>query len=138
DPHEHRTLDVIIHCLLGEPYNINDEPNVMVLPVLDRDAIEMGLPRHLEGTGRGARNHPDYSREVYKQVYCKLEPKYVALCTAIKTQKHRRKGEAPVVRPVLEAISRTTYEAILSQTATHRSAGTTNVTLDSIATTLFR
>src|SRR5690606_15019673 len=28
DPNQHRMLDVMTHGLLGEPYNINDEPNV--------------------------------------------------------------------------------------------------------------
>ncbi|MCA9708067.1 MAG: hypothetical protein KDK70_19605, partial [Myxococcales bacterium] len=51
EPREQRAFDVMVHGLLGEPYNLNDEPNVMVLPILDADAVAMGLPRHLLGTG---------------------------------------------------------------------------------------
>lgn len=137
DPHEHRMFDVMIHGLLDEAYNINAEPNVMILPTLDRDAVAMGLPRHLEGTGGGTADHPRYSRVVRMKVASKLDPKYTALATAMKTRKHQGKDEAPAVRRVLEAIAVTTYEAILSQTAAHRGEGARNVTLDSIARALY-
>lgn len=137
DPHEHRMLDVMIHGLLDEGYNINAEPNVMILPTLDQDAIAMGLPRHLEGTGGGTADHPRYSDAVRRQVVRKLKPQYKALVTAMKSRKHQGKDEAPAVRPVLEAVSHTTYEAIIARTSAHRHRGAANVTLDSIARVLY-
>ena len=137
EPHEHRTFDVMIHGLLGEEYNLNGEPNVMMLPVRNDDAIAMGLPRHLQGSGTGTVDHPKYNRAVHKQVWTELKPKYKAMVTAIKARKHQGRDEAPAVRPVLEAISQVTYDAIIAQAAAHREAGATDVTLDSIARTLF-
>lgn len=137
DPHEHRMFDVMIHGLLDEQYNVNAEPNVMILPTLDRDAVVMGLPRHLEGTGGGTADHPRYSRTVRVQVLGKLKPMYVSLAAVMKSRRHQGKDEAPAVRPVLEAISHATYEGIIAQTAAHRGRGATSITLDSIARTLY-
>ena len=137
DPHEHRMLDVMIHGLLDEEYNLNSDPNVMILPTLDRDAVAMNLPRHLEGTGGGTADHPKYSQAVRKQVVRKLRPRYTALMTAMKARRHQGKDEAPAVRPVLEAIATVTYEAILSKAAACHRGGATNVTLDSIARSLY-
>ena len=137
EPHEHRMFDVMIHGLLDEAYNVNAEPNVMILPTLDRDAVAVGLPRHLEGSGGGTADHPRYSRAVQVQVLGKLKPMYATLAAVMKSRKHQGKDEGPAVRPVLEAISNTTYEAILARAAADRGSGATNLTLDSISRTLY-
>lgn len=138
EPREQRAFNVMVNGLLGEPYNINDEPNVMILPIRDDDAVAMGLPRHLLGTGRRTADHPDYSREVKRELGKRISPRYRALITAIKTKKHPRRAKPPVLRPVLEALSIETYEEILSKTEARRNAGATNLCLDSIAFILYR
>jgi len=129
DPRHARTLTVMIHGLLGEPYNINDEPNVMALPVLDEDADAMGLPRHL--------GHDQYNEAVRREMIKRVKPRYDALIAAIKAKKHARREKAPEVRAVLEALSVETYERILSKTAARREQGL-DVTLNDIAPVLYR
>ncbi|MEM9456551.1 MAG: hypothetical protein AAGF11_20405 [Myxococcota bacterium] len=136
-PHEGRAFDVMVHGLLDEPYNLNHEPNVMMLPVEDDDAVAMGLPRHLEGSGPGAVDHPVYNIEVKKMTIKRLAPAYEALMVAIKTAKHQREDEVPAVRHVLDGVSSLTYDEILSKTALYRMVGGTKVSLDKIAPILF-
>ncbi|MCA9706820.1 MAG: AHH domain-containing protein [Myxococcales bacterium] len=138
EPRHAQAEDVIRHGLLEEPYNINDEPNVMMLPVLDADAVAMGLPRHMLGTGRGTADHPDYREAVRRELIKRVEPRYRALIQAIKRKKHPRRPKAPVLRAVLEALSIETYEEILGKTAARREAGATDLCLDSIAFLLYR
>lgn len=135
---EPQAFEVMIDGLLDEPYNLNDEPNVMVLPLLDADAVAMGLPRHLLGIGGTIARHSNYSDAVKRELDKRVGPRYRALITAIKTKKHPRPAKAPVLRPVLEALSAETYEEILSKTAVLRDAGTTEICLDSIAVLLYR
>jgi len=130
DPRHRRALTVMIHGLLGEPYNINDEPNVLALPILDADADAMGLPRHLA--------HGKYNEAVRREMVKRVEPQYRSLISAIKAKEHPRREKAPAVRPVLEALSIETYEAILSKTSARREAGRRDVTLDDIAPVLYR
>lgn len=138
EPHHQRAFNVMVNNLLGEPYNLNDEPNVMVLPIRDADAVAMGLPRHLLGTGNQTADHPDYSRAVKRELGKRVRPRYRALIAAIKTKKHPRRARTPVLRPVLEALSNETYEEVLSKTVVRRGSGATDVCLDSIAFLLYR
>ncbi len=136
-PNENIMFDVMVQGLLGEPYNLNDEPNMMMLPMRNDDAILMALPRHLSGSGTGCFDHPDYSLAVRGQVKGKLNPKYQNLATAIKTNKHQKKESAPACRKALEGISNATYNAILSKAAADHAAGVADVTLDSLGPNLF-
>lgn len=138
EPRHQRAFNVMVNGLLSEPYNLNDEPNVMVLPIRDVDAIAMGLPRHLLGTGRRTADHPDYSNAVKRELGKRVRPRYRALIAAIKAKGHPQRGKAPVLRPVLETLSVETYEEILGKTAARRDAGATNVCLDAIAFILYR
>lgn len=137
EPDENRMFDVMVQGLLIEKYNLNDEPNMIMLPLRDAEAVAMELPRHLDGSGAGAKNHPDYNLAVAGQVKNKLEPKYQALATSIKTAKHKDGDSAPAVRQVLEGISKKTYDAIITKAADAHKAGATNVSLDSISSSLF-
>ena len=105
---------VIVNELLGEKYNLNDEPNMIMLPNEEEDAARMGLPRHLKGTGKGARDHPDYSNEVFEHTKGKVVPKSKDLAAAIKAEKHQEKEKAPAVKETLNGISDTTYKRIVA------------------------
>lgn len=55
---------------LGE-YNLNDEQNMMILPMGKMVADALGLPRHLNGAEGGERqffDHPDYNQRVLDQL----------------------------------------------------------------------
>lgn len=137
-PSDAEMFDVMVDGLLGEPYNLNDEPNMIMLPTRDSDAITMGLPRHLEGSGAGTRDHPKYSTAVYAQVGIRLAPHYDGLAASMKAKTHQDKENVPAVKSILVGISNATYEAIISLAAVARVAGEADVTLDSIASRLFR
>jgi hypothetical protein len=111
---------------------------MITLPNEEPDAARMGLPRHLEGTGTGAVDHPDYSDEVFTHTKGKIAPKYDALGTAFAARRHQKKEKAPAIRGDLEGISNTTYDQIIALAKAARAAGQVNVTLDSIASGLFK
>ncbi|MCH9684677.1 MAG: AHH domain-containing protein [Deltaproteobacteria bacterium] len=136
-PNEPTMFEVMVEGLLKEPYNLNDEPNMIMLPVRNDDAIDMGLPRHLEGSGVGTRDHPVYSDAVWAQTQGKLEPKYQALASAIANNKHQEDEDPPAVRSVLEGISNATYNAILAQAKLEYAAGSTDVSLDTVGPNMF-
>ncbi|MCX4242251.1 hypothetical protein [Paraliomyxa miuraensis] len=138
EPNENRMFEVMVQGLLGEEYNLNDEPNMIMLPLQDPDAVAMALPRHLDGSGAGAMNHPDYSLAVEGEVKTKLEPKYQSLASAIKANKHQGDDKAPACRKTLEGISNRTYDAIISKAAAAHAAGQADVTLDSIGPSLYQ
>jgi hypothetical protein len=60
-----RIADLIrIGLLMGE-YNLNDEKNMMILPMGAAVADALGIPRHLHGDQGVTRfSHPDYDAEV--------------------------------------------------------------------------
>lgn len=136
-PNHNHMFKIIVNALLAEPYNLNDEPNMIMLPNDEEDAARMGLPRHLKGTGKGARDHPDYSDAVFEHVNGKIVPKYESLAAAVKAQKHQKEEKAPAIKNDLVDISNATYNQIISLAGAARAAGQTDVTLDSISSSLF-
>jgi hypothetical protein len=63
---EDKTIQELIRILLlkGE-YNLNDQRNMMILPMGAEVADAMGLPRHLHGDAGVTRfSHPDYDARV--------------------------------------------------------------------------
>lgn len=136
-PNENRMFDVMVQGLLIEKYNLNDEPNMIALPLNNDDAVAMELPRHLDGSGAGTRDHPDYSLAVAGQTKGLLEPEYQSLATAVKTAKHKDEDSAPAVGDILEGVSDDTYEAIIAAAAAAHQAGAADVTLDSISSSLY-
>lgn len=138
EPRADQAFIVMKDGLYDEPYNINDGPNVLVLPIRNADAEAMGLPRHLLGSGSGSCSHPDYSKAVQQELGKRVTPHYQGLIAAIRSRKHREDEEVPAVRPVLETLSEETYEEILSKTVTYRESGGDDVCLDDIAPLLYR
>jgi hypothetical protein len=138
DPNQSTMFSFIVSSLLGEEYNHNEKPNMIMLPNEEEDAARMGLPRHLEGTGAGARDHPDYSDEVFTHTKGKIVPKYDALGSAFAARRHQKKEKAPAIRTDLEGISNTTYDQIIALAQAARAAGQVEVTLDSISSGLFK
>jgi hypothetical protein len=137
-PNSAEMFDFIVDALLQEKYNLNDKPNVITLPLEDEQAQVMQLPRHLEGTGAGARNHPDYNLAVYNEVTARLVPQYAGLGTAYAARKHNPDEKAPNVRKPLENISEATYNQIIALGQAAAKAGVVDVSLDSISSALFR
>lgn len=136
-PNDAHMFKVIVNELLAEKYNLNDEPNMIMLPNEEEDAARMGLPRHLKGTGEGARDHPDYSDEVFTHTKGRVVPMYSNLAAAIKAEKHQKEEKAPAVKDVLNGISDATYKQIVALAKAARARGETEVTLDSISSALF-
>lgn len=130
-----KVFDIMVQALLTEKYNLNGQPNMIMLPVLESDGVAMKLPAHLSGKKR---DHPAYSRKVKGVVKWKLRPVYKALIDAVKAEKHSEKDKAPAARSILEEIANTTYDAIINRAAAARDANEADVTLDSIAATLYK
>ena len=130
-------FQVIVTGALAEPYNLNDRENMIMLPTQESEAEEMGLPRHLEGSGVGARNHPKYSAAVYTQTLGEVVPLYEGLASALKDRKHKADDSVPAIKGILEGISEATYNAIIAVAGEERIAGALDVTLDSIASKLY-
>jgi len=137
DPNHAEMFKFIVDSLLGEKYNLNDEPNMIILPLEEKDASRMKLPRHLEGTGEGAVDHPKYSAEVFDYVTGKIVEKYENLAKAFKAKKHQEEEQAPNVKDDLNQISDTTYNQIISVAQEAWDSGETEVTLDYISSFLF-
>ena len=73
---------------MGE-YNLNDESNMMILPMGAAVANALRLPRHLNGDQGGARqffNHPDYNARI-KGLISPVIDRYKAL-TKRQEEKH--------------------------------------------------
>lgn len=129
---EHAAMfDAMIVFLLEEEYNLNDQTNMLMLPLDHRDAERLGLPEHLEGS---AWNHPAYNKAVKSQVKLKLDPVYDALAGDMRLKKHETKWTRPAARRILESISNATYDAILARTRAAKAPSC----LDSIASLLYK
>lgn len=135
EDHWERAFDVMIQGLLEEQYNLNDVPNMIMLPVDEADGAAMGLPAHLSARKR---DHPAYSKQVRKVVHAVLQMHYEDLVAAIKAAKHAEEDRPPAVKAVLEEISNITYEQILLKAAASRAAGQADVTLDSLTDGLYK
>lgn len=132
---EPRMFHVMIESLLKEKYNLNDMHNMIMLPIDEQDGADMNLPAHLEG---GKFDHPAYSKKVKSTTKATLRSKYTELAKAIKNRKHNAKDKVPAVRALLEDISNTTYDAIITKAAAARNRGAADVTLDSLARQLYK
>jgi hypothetical protein len=131
DKAEERTgemFNLVVGGMLKEPYNHNDQPNMVVLPTVSRESRQLGLPMHLEGKQR---NHPEYSKVVAMQVKAEVPPKYNSLASQLNSQKHEGELAPVAVRPTLVAISKATYAALMGIARAQRGA---NQTLDDMAT----
>lgn len=111
-PNEGKMQELIVGGLLEEPYNNNDKPNMIVLPMLFPDSDKLGLPTHLEkGAGK---NHPDYSRGVLTNLNLRFGRAYTSLATDVAAQKHVGKTDMPAMRASLVSLSNSVYEAIIA------------------------
>ena len=128
-PNSGKMLNLVIGILLEEPYNLNDQCNMIVLPNKIKDSIRLGLPKHLK---EKYRSHTDYQNQVAKFVYAKFPPEFKSLAATVKTEDHSKEQEDPKVRAILEGISKATYEAILAVGAATATRGD-DVTLDSVS-----
>lgn len=129
-PRQVRCFNCMVTFALIEEYNINDEPNMVMLPVLVSDSDRLGLPRHLEG---GLRNHPDYNDVIKAQVSAKLSGIYAGMVSNLQAKKHINKINEPSVKGALNGISEATYGQILSIGAANKAAGGSVGSLDEIA-----
>ena len=108
---EGKMLDETIRTLLDEPYNLNHQVNMIVLPTGVSYAKVLGLPLHTKG---GQASHPDYQRQIEMLVHPKFPPKFNGLVSAVMKEKHPEEEERPQVRAWLESNSKAVYEAIIS------------------------
>lgn len=120
-PNEGRMKDLVIGGLLSEPYNNNDQPNMIVLPTRLQDSQALGLPLHTDGQP----DHPDYRSTAAKQLKGKFQSAYRSLAAAVAAEVHPKDQNVPTMGPTLVAISRQNYEAIIALAMTRASAGQT-------------
>lgn len=120
-PNEGRMRDLVVGGMLTEPYNNNDQANMIVLPTKRRDSLRLGLPIHTDGTA----DHPDYRRTMAKQLKGKMRALYRSLASAVAAEDHPKDQTVPAARPVLVPISKQTYEAIIAMAVSKRTAGNT-------------
>jgi hypothetical protein len=131
-PRSGEMKDLVIVGLLEEAYNHNDRPNMITLPLRTKESELLGLPKHLEDK---ALNHPVYSEKVAKFVSAKVPPKYSALASDVKAEKHLSGKTAPEVGAELRSISTTVYSAIISLA---KASKTADKTLDEAAAAIAR
>ena len=127
-PNAVRMENLIVSGMLGEPYNVNDQPNMIVLPTEPDPADILGLPIHLEGS----RDHPVYSTKIKRFVNSTFNAKYKSLASQVAAESHDETKEhtAPAIRSDLETISNTMYEAIIALAMTRSRVGES---LDSVS-----
>lgn len=115
-------FNLVIGGFLTEPYNHNDRPNMITLPMRVKESKALGLPVHL---AKKARNHPVYSAKIAQQVKAEIPPMYDDLAKEFNSKKHKKKLEPVQVKDALVAISKATYAAIISLAKANRTAGKT-------------
>lgn len=118
-PNEGRMKDLVVGGLLTEPYNNNDQPNMIVLPTRLRDSQILGLPIHTDGQA----DHPDYRTTAGKQIKGKFQSAYRSLAAAVAAEVHPKDQKVPTLGPALVAISRQNYEAMIAMAMSRASAG---------------
>lgn len=130
EPNADAMFEAAIVFLLEEKYNLNDEKNMIMLPLEHKVAVTLGLPEHLKG---GAWDHPQYSAMVKSRLKLKLDPVYKSLADATRKRKHPKKFTKPAVRKILETISDNVYRWIIAKTkAVRQGQPTSAACLDSI------
>ncbi|HWB81320.1 MAG TPA: hypothetical protein VG755_40435 [Nannocystaceae bacterium] len=131
-PNQERMRNIVIGGLLGEPYNNNDRPNMIVLPLLLEDSEVLGLPIHTDGQA----DHPDYRRSVETQLKARFQSGYTSLASQVAALKHDDDDpDPPPMKPTLEPLSKATYEAIIGMAVSKRAA---KKSLDMIRAQLMR
>jgi hypothetical protein len=110
-PNGSRMFDLVIGAILEEPYNINAQVNMILLPTEQEIAMELGLPEHCEGNQR---QHKKYQTMASKKVKAKFVKKYRSLADAVAAEQHPKEQKVPDIRSMMEAISKALYEAIIA------------------------
>lgn len=112
-PNFTRMENLIVGGLIDERYNINDQPNMIVLPTQLKPAEILHLPIHLE---EKKWNHPAYSRKVKAPVEAKFKEKFQSLASQVAAESHDETKEhtTPPMATSLEGISNAMYKAIIS------------------------
>ncbi|RKG84532.1 AHH domain-containing protein [Corallococcus terminator] len=114
-----RVTDMIVQGLLKASYNLNDKPNMIILPMDRTVARALGLPRHLLGDemeiheefqGRRTADHPDYSRRVRFMIRPVIN-QYKRLAKQKLDEAHPEPPDA-LAKEQLVRISETVYRAI--------------------------
>lgn len=118
-PNEGRMQDLVIGGLLSEPYNNNDQPNMIVLPTSLPDSQVLGLPVHTDGQP----DHKPYRRTVERQIKGRFQSAYRSLAAAVAAEVHPKDQKVPTMGPTLVAISRQNYEAIIAVAMSRAAAG---------------
>jgi hypothetical protein len=114
-----RITVMIVQGLLRAGYNLNDKPNMIILPMDRTVADALGLPRHLLGDesnehepiqDRRVADHPDYSRRV-KLMLRPVINQYKRLMKQKLNEEHPSPPDALAKEQVVR-ISETVYRAI--------------------------
>jgi len=112
EPNVTDMYNLVVGGLLTEPYNLNAQPNVIILPTQRPAAERLGLPRHLDDAE--ARSHPIYSSMVSAQVVPLFNQSYSGLAAEVAARAHDGPDPTmPAMRGAIEAISNAIYEAII-------------------------
>ncbi|MFV8749015.1 hypothetical protein ACNOYE_00530 [Nannocystaceae bacterium ST9] len=127
----------IERSLFSAMYNINDEINVVILPLLRADAENVQLPRHLDVSERDVCDHPCYSAEVETHLRAKFDGIYSSLVKAVEDRKHLLDQKAKDAKDALEGVSRALRKKIESLGAAE-SFVKKLPSLDCVAPTLFK
>lgn len=111
-PNVTRMENLILGGLIDEPYNINDQPNMIVLPTQLKPAEILHLPIHLDNKRW---DHPAYSRKIKTHVEAKFKSEFASLCGQVAAEKHDDKKDhtTPAMESSLETISNSMYKAII-------------------------
>jgi len=107
-PNQSRMYNIIVGGLLIELYNINDEPNMIILPTEEPAAAFLGLPTHIGG-------HSKYRDMVTLLVDQSIIDAYQALADEVADKAHGKiLEERPRLRETFEGISNGLYDAIVA------------------------
>lgn len=123
---------VVIGLLRDEKYNINERVNMVILPLRRIHSKKLGLPRHFHGKQK---DHPDYRELANTWLLTAIPNKYRSLASDVEERGHNSKKPPPQIKALVEKISHSIYEAIVSLSAVHRGK---NWSLDDTAAEIFQ
>jgi len=111
-PNAGRMYNFIVGGLITEPYNINGQPNMIILPTQRSPAKTLGLPLHL---ARKKRDHPAYSTMVENQFKGVFKRSYSKLAQEVSNAAHGKVlTKNPKMKPTLDKISNAMYKALVA------------------------
>jgi len=120
-----KLTNVIKMGLLKATYNLNDKVNMIILPMLQADAVKLGLPRHLtrDEVGPGEKqemySHKNYSNDVQEELKPIMADYKKLADEAVKDAAKKHKQPNPkLTKDKLDTLSRELYEAIKAVGAT--------------------